>query len=265
MSLDMPVLLYQTQTLRAPYLRRMGFNLVLTLVMVAGFFITRHITYQEQDHADMLFLGMMFFLLVGLLLFVRVITLFLRWRRTHNERVRVYDQGIIWEKDGELRRYGWDKIKRYRRGARVATLFKKPLWIRGDQTLWMVNSDEFRFHKALGDPREFDYVISPIIADVTGERMGMALREKRAVKLADNLMMASGGIVAGKHKIGWKTVDIQLQNNQLVIYKLAEGGKFQPLVKIPAHQIDNLVGFMDVAESIIQNYQPHRFNIRTKG
>lgn len=264
MSLDMPVLLYQTQTLRAPYTRRLTLSMIMGGIALGCFFIMRHLAYQTSDNQDVLFLSMMFSLFLAIFLFVRVIWLFLARRRIHDERVRVYDQGIIWEKDGELKRYSWDKIKRYRRGARVSTLLGKPFWVRGEQTLSMVNGDELHFHKRLGDPREFDYAISPIIADVTGERMGMALREKRAIKLADDLMMASGGIVAGKHKISWKMVDIQLQKDKLIIYKLGEGGKFKPLTTISASHVDNLAGFMDVAESIIQNYQPHRFNIRTK-
>jgi hypothetical protein len=264
MSLDVPVLIYQAQTLRAPYARQMGFAFVFGMIALICFFPIRHLAYQNDENRDVLVLSMMFMLFLALFFGIRFIWSFIKWRRTPNERVRVYDQGIIWEKNGDLKRYSWDKIKRYRRGARVATLFDKPLWVRGEQRLWLVNGDELRFSARLDDPRQFDRVIAPIVADVTGERMGMALREKRAVKLADDLMMASGGIVAGKHKISWKTVDIQLKKNKLIIYKLGEGGKFKPLATIPAHSIDNLAGFMDVAESIIQNYQPHRFNIRTK-
>lgn len=263
MSLDMPVLLYQTQTLRAPYVKRMWFSFLMGVIALIGVFVIRQLDSQIGNN-QIVFFSILSLLFLAVFLLLRFVWLLMNVRRVHNERVRVYDQGIIWEKDGELRRYAWDKIKRYRRGAKVATLFGKPLWVRGEQVLWMVNGDELRFHKRLGDPRELDRTVAPIIADVTGERMGMALREKRAVKLSDDLMMASGGIVAGKHKVSWKTVDIQLNKDKLVIYKLQEGGKFKPLITFPAQRVDNLAGFMDVAESIIQNYQPHRFNIRTK-
>ena len=264
MSLDAPILLYQAQTLRAPYARRMGFAFVFGIIALICYVLMRHFAYQNNAHQDVVFFSMMFTLFLAVFFGVRLVWAFVRWRKTPNERVRVYDQGIIWEKDGDLKSYAWDKIKRYRRGARVATVFGKPFWVRGEQILWLVNGDTLRFHAGLDDPRLFDRVIAPIVADVTGERMGMALRDKRAVKLADELMMASGGIVAGKHRISWKAVDIQLKKNKLMVYKLTEGGKFKPLTSIPAHRIDNLAGFMDVAESIIQNYQPHRFNIRTK-
>ncbi len=269
-----PKLIYQAQTERGPHRRRSIF-LVLALIGVALIYrIFAYLTDQQNTDFELaelvaanenaLIAGQILALIMFGLLLIRFIFSIRAWLTLHNERVRVFNQGLIWEKNGSLDRYSWDKVRLYRRGARVWTLFNRPIITLGANSILMSDKRIYKFTGRLGDPRQFDRAVSPVIRDMTGQRMGAALRAGKSVKLGSRLIVAPSGIVAGKHKLSWKVVDIELRGSRLYLRRVEADGRFKPVTSIPIRYIDNLVGFMDVAESIIQNYQPHRFNIHTK-
>jgi hypothetical protein len=269
-----PKLIYQAQTERAPHRRRTIFLLFAMTAIMVIYRIFVYIETQKIDNPNLadfltenhtlITIGQIIALLVFIALIIRLIFSLRAWITLRNERVRVFNQGFTWERDGVLDKYSWDKVRRYRRGARVWALFNRPMIKLGENSLLMNDKRIYKFTGRLGDPRQFDRAVSPIIADITGQRMGTALREGKSIKLGSRLMVTQSGIVAGKHKLAWDVADIELRGEKLILRRVQEGGKFKTVTTIPARYIDNLAGFMDVAESIIQNYQPHRFNIRTK-
>ncbi|TVR24500.1 MAG: hypothetical protein EA396_00810 [Anaerolineaceae bacterium] len=272
-----PRLIYQAQTERTPHRRRAIFLTFAILAVSGAFYLLQQIRsgdadFLEADQADaladvnplLLDGGVVVAVIVLAALFIRFILNIRAALTLKNERVRVFDQGFTWERDGILARYSWTKVKRYREGARVIAVFGRPLIKTGAHRLTMSDGREFRFSGRLGDPRQFDHAIAPIIADITGSRMGAALFDGRSMKLG-KIAITPAGVIAGKHKLSWRSVDITRRGDKVHFQRASkDGGAFQPVTTVSVRKIDNVAGFLDVAESVIQNHQPHRFNIRTK-
>jgi hypothetical protein len=76
---------------------------------------------------------------------------------------------------------------------------------------------------------------------------------------------APAGVVAGKEKIKWSQLDIAVKGGRLTVKKLAKDGKFRTVKAYPLRQLDNVGGFLELANVTIRNHQPQRFNIKTQG
>lgn len=270
-----PRLIYQAQTERTPYRRRAIFLTFAIVAVSSAFYLLRRMRNNPDSlNAEaaealeavnpLVFDGAtVVAVLLLAALFIRFILAIRAVLTVKNERVRVFDKGFTWERDGVSVRYGWTKVKRYREGARVIAVFGRPIIKTGAHRLVMRDRREFLFSGRLGDPRQFDRAVAPIIADVTGSRMGAALFDGRKMKLG-KVTISPAGVIIGKHKIGWRKVDITRRGDKVHFQRVRKGGAFQPVTTVSARDIDNVAGFLDVAASVIQNHQPHRFNIRTK-
>jgi len=135
----------------------------------------------------------------------------------------------------------------------------------GAHELTMRDGKTFTFTARNGDTDRFAKSVRKQIAEVTGTAMGRALRNNKSVQLHPKLIVATGGLVAAGDKIPWSRVDIKKQGNKLEILKLERDGQFKRVHQYPVHQLENLPGFLDLADSLVRNHQPQRFNIKVKG
>src|SRR5690606_33337138 len=95
--------------------------------------------------------------------------------------------------------------------------------------------------------------------------MGQALRNRKAVRLNDELAVSAAGLAAGKLKIPWSELDVTIRKGKLILSRKNAAGIFKPVKSYPLYRLENVGGFMDVAASTIKNHQPERFNIKTQG
>ncbi len=267
----MAKLIYQARTSRKPFVRRLIFVLIGIIVVGGTYFTLELLTERRGElerggaiNPDVLDIGKIAAGVALGLLIIRAVWLLLRLIRSRNEGVRVFDRGFMWYRRGDKYQYSWKQVQTYQQGARQRRILGLPLGKTGSQTLTMYDGRVFNFTHRLGDPALFDRAISSILATITASRIGQALREDRNVKVGKDLMMAPAGLVAGKHRIRWKDLDLELKNDRLIIRRLTPDGQFQPVTTYGTHQIVNLYGFLDIAQSVIQNHQPHRFNIQTR-
>jgi hypothetical protein len=194
-------------------------------------------------------------LLVGLLL-VRVIVNWWRWRTRHDETIRVYDQGFVWQRDGESYKYAWNKLLTIREGGRGLYLGRLPLVQWGAHTLTMTDKQVFRFRPHHGDMRAFIRVVRPYAADVTGTRMGRILRQEKPVRLHPRLVAWPGGLAVGRREIHWSLLDVDIQRGRLVIRARKENnGKYRTVRSYPIHAVDNVGGFIELATVTIENHR----------
>jgi hypothetical protein len=264
-----PQLLYQARTRRGSLLRGLIFSLIVAaaaggLLFALSATAQGEIDTETANQLDPLLvdIGQIAAAVVIGAMFVRAMLTLYRMLTRRSEWVRVYNQGITWERKGEEYKYSWNKVRTYIQGARILAFLGIPLIRRGRMTLIMGDGVVYDFKRRLGDPAKFNAAVEPYIAEITGTRIGQALREKKAVRLHKNLVVASGGLVIGDERISWKVADVVLKGGHLHIGRVRGKNKIQTVKRIPIAQIENLAGFMDVAESVIQNNQPQRFNIK---
>jgi hypothetical protein len=152
---------------------------------------------------------------------------------------------------------------RFREGVHDVYLFGRPLIQRGAIVLTMRDGEVFKVTGAHGDTRRFVRAFRPIIADVTGTRIGQSLRSNKPVRIHKDLSIWPRGIKIGKQQIAWEQVDVTLKRSRLTIARLNKKGKFKKVKGFDTHTLDNVGGFMEVATATIRNHQPERFNIKT--
>lgn len=262
--LDKPKILFKAEINRRRYFRRFMWNLLAAVAAFGAWGALVEANQREIVDAALLRVGQIVALVVVALLLLRMVLNLLRWLRIRSERVIIFDRGFVWERGKKQAKYNWTHLKAFRQGARVLTLAGRPILARGAHTLTMRDGKVYKFTARHGDPRRFTRLVSPIIADVTGTRMGQALRGSKSVRLHRQLVITPKGVQAGKHNIPWTEVDVRVKNGRLSIYRQADNGKFRVVKRFPASQVDNLDGLLDLAHSLMQTHQPARFNIKTQ-
>lgn len=266
MALDKPRLLFHAKVERRPFFRRFVWSL-LGAAAAVGAWAALAVASDRQvlDNKQLLNIGLIIAPLVSALLLLRAFhSLFLGLRRK-NEILRFFDQGFVWIRGKDEAKYSWKQLNTFREGVRQLTLFGR-IWLQtGAQVLTMRDGRVFRVTGAHGDARRFAKAVRPVIADITGTRLGQALREQKSVTLHPQLTLHAQGITSGKVKIAWSALDIAVKKGKLVLYKLNANGQFKPAKSLDTHQINNLGGFIEIASSTIRNHQPERFNIKTQG
>lgn len=265
MVLDKPKLLLEVEVRRRRYLRRFAW-LSLALVAVCGALIALDRAAARDLAGDTVFVvGQIAGLVLVALLLLRALSNLVRGLRTRNETLRFFDRGFSWKRGKTQHKYGWTQLKTFRQGAPSLRLGRWTLLQRGAHVLTMRDGQVFRFTPAHGDMRQFVRLTRPYVMDVTGTTMGRALRSEKSIRLHPQLIIQGAGVVVGKQKIRWSELDVKASERRLVIYRKNASGRFKQVKSYPAHRVDNLAGFVDIAESTIRNHQPERFNIKTHG
>ncbi len=265
MAYEKPKLLFRAKVERKRYFRRFMW-LVLGAVGAGGAVAALSIA-AERDliDEDVLSIGQIVGAAVVVLLIIRALLNLWRWLTTRNERLQIFDRGFVWERGGKQHKYSWAQLRTFREGLREIHLLGRPVFQRGAHSLTMRDGKTFRIKGIHGDTRRFVKAVRPYIADVTGTRMAQALRNGKSVRVHPQLVVSSGGLIAGKHKITWDKADVRVRRGRLSVCRLNKEGKFKTVQSYGTHTIDNLGGFLELATSTIKNHQPERFNIQTAG
>ena len=266
MVLNKPRLIFSAEISRRPFIRRFLWWL-LASVAAAGAAVA--LTYASDRHvtdSSLLVVGQVVAILVVVLGLLRALANLLVGLRRKNETLRFYDRGFVWIRGKDEYKYNWNQVVSFREGIHTITLFGRLIAQRGAHELKMRDGKVFRLTGVYGDMRMFAKAVRPIIADVTGERIARIIRDQnRSVRLNNKLGIWGGGIIAGKHKIPWSQLDVNVRKGKLVISRLNEAGKFKRVATFNAHEINNLGGFMDVAQNSMRHFQPKRFQIKVQG
>jgi hypothetical protein len=265
MVLDKPQLLFQAEVRRKVYTRRFFWLILAIIAIVAAWLALKEAVKEEDIDPKLLDVGQFIALILIVILSIRAAITFARMLTVKNEQIRVFDRGFTWTRGKKDYRYSWSQLKTFREGARTISLFGRPLVQVGALTLTMRDDATFKITSRHGDTREFVTAVRPFIADITGTVMGLALRQNKSVRLHPKFILAPSGVVAGKDKIRWSELDIVVKRGSMFVKRLNKKGKFKTVKKFSVHDINNLAGFLDVADSVIRNHQPERFAIRTKG
>jgi hypothetical protein len=264
MVLEKPRVIYQLHVERRSHIRRFFWNL-LGIVAAFGAAVALYVA-EGRGIADPVLLqfGQIIGLGVSAMLLVRAVFALVRGLRRRNEYARFYDRGFTWQRGKEEHKYSWSQVKSFREGVRQLRLGRLVLGQVGAQTLTTRDGQVYKFTQIHGDPKRFASTIRPFLADVMGEKMARALREKKSVRLHPKLVVMPAGIQAGKHKIRWSDLDVAVRRGRLIIRQADKSGKFRTVQSFGLHEVDNVGGFMEIATSTIKNYQPERFNIKTQ-
>ena len=265
MSKDRPKLLFQARTRRRPYIRRFMWMLLGFVAAFAGYIALEEARARGESVPELLQIGSGLTLVVAGLLFIRMVVNLYRALTTPTETVRVFPQGFTWERGDDKHKYSWMQVRAFREGARPLKVFGVRLATVGAHELTIRDGRTFKFSARNGDTDRFAKSVRKPIAEVTGTAMSRALRNDKSIQIHPKLVVAKGGLVAAGDKIPWSRVDIKKQGNKLEILKLKKNGEFKRVRKYPVHQLENLPGFLDLADSLVRNHQPQRFNIRVKG
>lgn len=265
MVLDKPKLIYTITVERQRYLRRFFWNLLAFVAAFGAWVALDQVAGRGVVDPLLLQVGQVIALGVVALFLVRGVFNLWRWLTRRKETIQFFDRGLIWQQRGVDHKYKWTQVKSFREGVRQWRLGRWVIATFGAQTLTMADDREFRITAVHGDPRLIAARLRPYIADVTGERMARKLRESKTIRLHPNLIMHAAGLQVGRQKIRWEQVDVEIRGDRLLIKKLNDRQKFKVFKTFDTRQIDNLGGFLEVANITIQNHQPHRFNIKVQG
>jgi hypothetical protein len=263
MVVEKPRLHYKAESRRRPYFRRFMWMLLGTVAAAACWLALAEAQARGESLPELLEIGVVVAIIVMGLLFIRALVNLIRWFSTRAEKVYVFDQGFIWERNDEQYKYSWMQLRSFREGANTLRLFGRPLLTTGAHKLLMRDGEEFAFTGRLGDVDRFAHAIRNQIAETTGTVMGRALRNNKTVRLHPNLIVKPKGLVVDKHRIPWSRVNVETRGRKLDIQRLNDDGKFKTVKTFNIRDIDNLGGFLELADSTIRNHQPERFNVKT--
>ena len=265
MVLDKPQLLFEVTITRKQYFRRALWMLLAAVAAGAAWVVLDETRGREVADAQVLQVGQIVALALVVILLLRMVLNFVTWFRTKNETVQLFDRGVRWQRGKKQHQYSWSNLKTFQNTARITRFLRRPIIQRGGLIFTMRDGQVLTLKPSHGNLAVIADELAPIIADITGTRMGQALRNNKMVRLHTKLVLQSAGVMAGKHKIRWSAVDVTVKHNQLHISELQKDGRFKVVQTFKTQQIINLPGLLDVTDSLIRNHQPDRFNIKTYG
>ena len=254
-----PKLLYTAEIRRNRYFRRFMWLLLAVVAAGAAFMALDEAAAREAADGDVLQIGKIVALGVVILLAVRALLNLLHFFTTRNESVRIYDRGLVWQRGKKQYKYSWAQLKAFRDGARTRKLLGRSIFHTGAHTFEMRDCQTFKLTWKHGNIDDVSKAIDPYIADTIGTMMGKALRNSKSVQVNPKLSMNKNGIVAGDTRIPWSRVDVRVQNGKLTILEMTPEKKFQTVRRYDTRKVDNLAGFLDVADGIIRSHQRDRF------
>ncbi len=263
---DKPVLVYKAQVDRRVYVRRLRWAIVTVLASGGVFFMLSLPPIRAQLDAftampgaarAALWIGgyaaALLLLIVG---GARAVTNAVLVARRRTEQIRFYDVGFAWQmKDDPPAKYGWSAVKTIREKPRGWYWRGKPVLQWGEISFKMRDGETYRVRGAHGDLRAFLGQVRPYYADEMGTRMGQRLRMEKSFRVHPQITVAPAGLVVGEQRIAWKHLKVEETSRELVIGRVDADGAMQQVKTFPAHQVDNLAGFMELAETTIENFQ----------
>ncbi|MBE0690485.1 MAG: hypothetical protein IH587_10240, partial [Anaerolineae bacterium] len=190
-------------------------------------------------------------ILAGLLAVLAGLSLFRTLTRP-NEQIELYDQGFVWKRGKQTHRYAWNKVNIFREGAGGLLLFNRPLLQWGSQQIVTRDGVVHRFKPAHGDTRQFARAVRKYVGPLTSTRMGQMLRAERPIKIHPRLTVYPGGVEANGREIPWSQMSIKVRGNVMRIRQQQPNGKYKTIARFNTRRIDNLVGFLELAQTTIR-------------
>lgn len=263
MVVEKPRLLYQVKTSRTKYFRKFLWAVPVILASIAAVTVLTFIDRRNVINSTFITIGQIVGIGAVAVFTVRAYFNMTRSFMYKDEAIRFFDRGFQWKIKDQAYKYSYSQIKKYYKTYRKIGIRFLNIE-RGGLIFEMADGNTFMFKPLHGDPDELAAKIDPVIDDIIGSRMARALRDGRSVKINDDLVLASQGVIARGKKIRWQNVDFAIDHNQLLVQRINDAGRFQSVATFPTASIANLGGVMDVVEMVIQNYQPERFGIETQ-
>jgi hypothetical protein len=239
---------------RETYARRLRFSIYVLIAAALAWVALDQGRARELVDGMTLDVGRLVAGILILLMSIRVTFNFFRWRNRPDETIKFFNKGFSWTRKGQEHRYGWGKVQNFREGGHTRYLFKRPFLQWGHHTLTMADGQVFRLAPWHGDLQKIARAIRPVIAEVTGIRIGRRLREEKPVQVHRRLIVWPGGLQIGKQELPWKVLSVGVKNQRLVV-KARERGKVRTVGRFSIHSIDNLGGFMEIATETIRTHR----------
>lgn len=241
-------LLIEATRSRVPYFRRAWLSLLGCIAAILAIW-----GLHEAANLDKLPAGLWAPLTVvvalgGTLFLIRALVNIVRWFRTPNESLKLYNQGIVRTVGKNTVKFGWNALHTYREGSRVLRLTMK-------------DGQVIRIDQRYGDLERWAKYLRRIAANITGKHIAQAIREERPVRLHPKLTVWPGGIEIDSKAIPWSQVDVRLAGGKLTVYRRAKSGNFQKVKQFNVHTVDNVGGLLEVAHSTMKNHQRERFGV----
>lgn len=244
-------LLFEGGVRKGRYVRVFLRMLLGTLTVVGAYLALNEAASRGLVSTALLDVGKVVAVVLGGLFAVRgLLNLFYALFRK-SEHIRVYDRGLLWKTGRKEAKYQWRQIVNFREGAR-GRLIK-----RGAHVLTMNDGTRHAFKWRHGDPRLFARAVRPYAAQVTGARIGQALRDGTSVKLHPNLEIQSAGVIAKRKPIRWETLIVNVEKNRLHVRSRSRAGTTE-VASFPLHAVDNVGGFIDLARSMTEQMRDAR-------
>lgn len=264
---DKPELVYRVAVDRGVYVKRLrramiavlasgGVFIMLGLPLVANS-IAAFDVLPDAVRVWLIFAGRTAATLALIVSAARVIIHTVQVIRRPSEEVRFYDQGFVWRrKGGDPAKYGWNAVKTVRENPRAYYFRGVPVLQWGDITLKMREGAVFRLTPAHGDLRAFLQQVRPHYAAEIGTRMGQRLRLDKTFKVHEQITVTPAGLVVGeKTRLPWKNLHVTADEREFVVSRLDKDGNPRPVIRLPAHEIDNLAGLMELVEATTESFQ----------
>lgn len=241
-------LFVQATLSRVPYFRRAWLSLLGVIVAIFAIWGLYEAANLEKLPSGLWAPLTIVVALGGLLFLIRALVNIVRWFRTQNETLKLFNKGIVRTRGKETVNFGWGAIHTYREGSK---------WLR----LTMKNGHVLMIDERYGELDRWKSYIRRYAAQVTGVYIARAIREDRPVVLHPKLTVWPGGVEVDKKEIPWAEVEARLVGKKLVIYQRAKSGNFQKVRQYNMHTVDNVGGFLEVAHSTMKNHQRDRFGV----
>jgi len=249
---EKPRLLMQAELRRRPYWSRLPILVLGTVAASAAYWALS--VAQRRGLTDGLLLDvgrLVAVVLAGLLAVLAGLSLY-RGLTRRNEQIQIYDQGFVWKRGKQTQRYAWDKVNIFREGAGSVRLFSRPLLQWGSQQIVTRDGTVLRFYPAHGDTLRFARAVRKYVGPLTSTRMGQMLRAERPIKLHPRLIVYPGGVEANGREIPWSQMSIKVRGNIMRIRQQQPNGKYKTVARFNTRRVDNLVGFLELAQTTIR-------------
>lgn len=177
--------------------------------------------------------------------------------RRKTQRMKFYDRGFVWERDGETHKYSWNAVKTVREFPGELKIAGRVVRHTGGVTLKMRDGTVFTFTPIHGNVRDLIRRVSPYYAEEIGIRMGQAIRMGKTIQIHPQIAFAEQGLRIGDKTLSWARVNLDMTDDErdLLINRFDKQGNIKPVVSIPTAEIDNLGGFLEIATTTIENHQ----------
>ncbi len=253
-SLEAPKLLYQVIIDRSHYRKRSRFLLVIIIVSAGAWFALNQEQTLRAADSRAVSIGALAAAAIILLASIRLVINLVRWRNRPSETLRMFNKGFSWTRGDQKQQYGWANVQIFREGGHGLYLGKRALLQWGSHRLLMGDKQTFVLLPRHGNLRRMARIIRPHVGEYVGIRMARRLREEKPIRIHPKIIVWPGGLQVGKAEYPWEQLKVGLKGQRLVI-QAREKGKYHVVGRYSIGSIDNLGGFLELAQTTIRTHR----------